>query len=254
MLIALLMSALAGLSTGVGGLLGLYRKPGPRTTAVSMGFAAGVMMTVSLADMVPGALDNFRQRMTPAAAGLAGTSLLLLGIASALLFERLLPEEQAFSAGPGQDRRQAMRCALTVGLALLLHNLPEGVLTLFSGAQDPRLGLRMALAVALHNIPEGLSVAVPLYYATGSRLKSAAAAFLSGLAEPLGGVLAYLAAGDALTLDLLQGMLFFIAGIMSCVSISQLLPAGFLLAKRKWTVAGFALGMGTMLVGIAALA
>ena len=55
------------------------------------------------------------------------------------------------------------------GLALLLHNFPEGVLTFFAGTADPSLGLRTAAAIALHNIPEGLAVAVPFAYATRRR-------------------------------------------------------------------------------------
>ena len=79
-----------------------------------------------------------------------------------------------------------MRTALITGAALLLHNFPEGVLTLFAGTADPALGLRTALAIALHNIPEGLAVAVPFAYATNSRAKGVLAALVSGLAEPAG--------------------------------------------------------------------
>ncbi len=66
-------------------------------------------------------------------------------------------------------RAAAMRTALVTGLALLLHNFPEGVLTFFAGTADPSLGLRTAAAIALHNIPEGLAVAVPFAYATRRR-------------------------------------------------------------------------------------
>ena len=69
-----------------------------------------------------------------------------------------------------------MRAALVTGAALLLHNLPEGILTLLTNVSDPQLGARTALAIALHNIPEGLAVAVPFACATGSRAKGAVAA------------------------------------------------------------------------------
>ena len=85
-----------------------------------------------------------------------------------------------------------MRTALITGAALLLHNFPEGVLTFFAGTADPALGLRTAAAIALHNIPEGLAVAVPFAYAARSRAAGVLAALVSGLAEPLGAVLAWL--------------------------------------------------------------
>lgn len=56
-------------------------------------------------------------------------------------------------------------------LAIAIHNFPEGLATFASAITDPTLGLSIAIAIALHNIPEGISVAVPLYYATGSKKK-----------------------------------------------------------------------------------
>jgi len=49
------------------------------------------------------------------------------------------------------------------------------------------------VAIALHNIPEGISVSVPIFYATGNRRKAFVYSFLSGIAEPVGAGLAYLA-------------------------------------------------------------
>ena len=132
-----------------------------------------------------------------------------LGLALAALLERCLPEQP----GRGLDGRRAgaLRSALITGAALVLHNLPEGVLTLFAGAADSALGLRMALAVALHNLPEGLAVALPLYYATGSRRRAVGAAFASGLAEPAGAVLAYALVGGRLRPGFLNGLLVLVA-------------------------------------------
>ena len=173
----------AGLATGLGGLLALGPKPTPRALAGAMGFAAGVMTAVSLTDLLPTALGWYRRAFSPEGAALALVSLLCMGMALAALLERCLPEQP----GRGLDERRAgaLRSALITGAALVLHNLPEGVLTLFAGAADSALGLRMALAVALHNLPEGLAVALPLYYATGSRRQAVGAAFASGLAEPV---------------------------------------------------------------------
>ena len=75
--------------------------------------------------------------------------------------------------------------ALT-GLAVGLHNLPEGLATFVATLSSPSLGVALAIAIALHNIPEGVCVAMPVYYATGSRFKGFLWAFLSGVSEPLG--------------------------------------------------------------------
>ena len=149
---ALCMTTLAGLSTGLGGLLVLWRLPGKKLLARSLGFAAGVMLAVSLGDLTPIGMEYFSARLPPAAAGAAAAGLLLAGMLTGAAMDGILPEERAlWNSIAGQDaddRRRALHCGVVVGLALVAHNLPEGILTLFSGVQDPREGLRLSLAIA----------------------------------------------------------------------------------------------------------
>lgn len=261
---ALLMTTLAGLSTGLGGLLVLWVRPGERMLGFSLGFAAGVMLAVSLSDLLPGALRFYEREYAPLWAGLAAAGLLLAGMALASGMSALLPDEGALLLDLAKDpaqggetrlsRMRALHCGLAVGLAMLLHNLPEGILTLFSGICDPRAGLRLSLAIALHNLPEGISVAAPLWYATGRRSVSAGAAFLSGIAEPLGALLAYSLLAPVLSEGLLNGMTLLAAGVMCWVSVAELLFGGFSLEKKAATAAGFAVGVCGMTLGIAILA
>ena len=176
----IVLTTLAGLSTGLGGALAALAKPSETMLAASAGFAGGVMLTASLVDLMPEALEFYSGYLQPLPCGGAIVTLLALGMLTAGLLGRLLPEETELAAKYGQNtaRTKAMRTALITGTALLLHNFPEGVLTLFAGTADPALGLRTALAIALHNIPEGLAVAVPFAYATNSRAKGALAALV----------------------------------------------------------------------------
>lgn len=248
-----LMTFLAGLSTGLGGILAAWMRPTPRLLAAAMGFAGGIMLTVSLADLAPQALAFYAAYLSPLQCGAAVVSLLLAGVCAAAFLARALPDEAALAARCSGDvsRAAVLRAALATGAALVLHNLPEGVLTLFAGATDPALGMRTALAVALHNIPEGLALAAPLAYATGKRARSAAAAFASGLAEPLGAVLAWLLLREVLTPGLVNGTVVFVAGVMLWVSLAQLLPQA--LKGGRAGAAGAAAGCLAMLLGIAAL-
>lgn len=253
----LILTTLAGLSTGAGGALAVVCKPTERLLAASAGFAGGVMLTASLADLLPEALHFYGGYLPPLACGGAVVTLLALGMVTAGLLGNLLPQESELADrfGKSQDptRAAAMRTALVTGLALLLHNFPEGVLTFFAGTADPSLGLRTAAAIALHNIPEGLAVAVPFAYATRSRAAGVLAALVSGLAEPLGAVLAWLFLRRLFTPGFLNGTVVLAAGIMVWVSFAQLLPDALSQRHRAAGILGAAAGTLLMLLGIAAL-
>ena len=238
------MTTIAGLSTGLGGLIAALFRPTPRLMAFCGGFAGAVMLTVSLADLAPALLDFYGALLSPFGCGAAAAALLLGGMLAAWLLACALPDEDTLADRFGsRTQGSAMRAALVTGAALLLHNLP-----------DPQLGARTALAIALHNIPEGLAVAVPFACATGSRAKGAVAALVSGLAEPAGAVLAALVLASLLTPGLLNGIVAVVAGIMLWVAAAQLLPAAFEPAWRKMGVTGFCAGVLMMILGIAALA
>lgn len=255
MLLPLLMTTIAGLSTGLGGLIAALFRPTPRLMAFCGGFAGAVMLTVSLADLAPALLDFYGALLSPFGCGAAAAALLLGGMLAAWLLACALPDEDTLADRFGsRTQGSAMRAALVTGAALLLHNLPEGILTLLTNVSDPQLGARTALAIALHNIPEGLAVAVPFACATGSRAKGAVAALVSGLAEPAGAVLAALVLAPLLTPGLLNGIVAVVAGIMLWVAAAQLLPAAFEPAWRKMGVTGFCAGVLVMILGIAALA
>lgn len=253
----IVLTTIAGLSTGLGGVLAVLCTPTERLLAASAGFAGGVMLTASLTDLLPETLDFYAAYLPPLGSGGAAVSLLALGMLTAALLGRLLPEESELADrfGQGRDpaRAAAMRTALITGAALLLHNFPEGVLTFFAGTADPALGLRTAAAIALHNIPEGLAVAMPFAYATRSRAAGVLAALVSGLAEPLGAVLAWLFLRRFFTPGFLTGTVVLAAGIMVWVALAQLLPQAMAAKHRAAGIFGAAAGTLLMLLGIAAL-
>ena len=235
---ALFHTLLAGLATGLGGVVVLCRLPSRRALGSALGFAGGVMLCASLMDLLPGAAGYYRRAFSPAQAALATVSLLCMGMAVAAALGRCLPEEFRTPQGD-EGRGRALRSAAVTGMALLLHNLPEGVLTLFAGVADEKMGLRLCVAVAL-----------PLYYATQSRAKAALAALVSGLAEPVGALLAYLFLHEYLNPSFLNGLMILIAGVMIWVSLAELWPEALEFGKRRAAARGMAGGILLMTLGI----
>jgi len=112
------------------------------------------------------------------------------------------------------DRRKLARLGMFAALAIAFHNFPEGLATFVAALSEPSVGVSVAIAIGIHNIPEGMSVAVPIYYATGSKWKGFFWATLSGLTELIGALLGWLILANVFT-QLVYGILFaIVAGMM----------------------------------------
>lgn len=127
-------------------------------------------------------------------------------------------------------------------LALMLHNLPEGIATFMSAYKDMNLGIKLGVAIMLHNIPEGISIAVPIYYATKNKKEAILKTFISGLAEPLGALLAFIFLSKFVTDTLISIVLLFVAGIMITLSIQKLFPEALKYKENKYIWLGLGVG------------
>jgi len=215
---ALLITTIAGLSTAIGGLLGITRvKLGSRAMSMTLGFAAGVMIFVAFVELLKAGIDS---------TGFLGANLAFFaGIAVMFAIDILVPHEY-FSEhyGTACDPK-LLRTGILCAVGLTIHNFPEGLATFVGALKDVHLGLAIGVAIAIHNIPEGLAVAVPIARATGSRKKAFWYAFFSGMAEPAGAVVAALVLYHFLNDALLGWLMGGVAGLMVYVALDELVPA-----------------------------
>ena len=254
--LALLVTTAAGLATTLGGALVLFtRRPSPRLLAFGVAFAAGAMVYVSLAEILPKASQAFAglhgERL-----GLAwGTAAFLAGLLLIVAIDHLVPNphESLDSQDPAfaDDNAAYLRkVGLLTAIAITAHNLPEGLATFFATLDSPTLGLPLALAIAVHNIPEGIAIAIPVYAATRSRAMALGASFLSGLAEPVGALAGYALLGGQIS-DNAYGWVFgLIAGVMVFLALDELLPAAKRHATGHETVYGLVGGMALMSISL----
>lgn len=117
-----------------------------------------------------------------------------------------------------------------------------------------RCALLLSYIVAFHNIPEVLCVALPIYYATGSRWKGFGLAALSSLAEFLGGFFGWLVLANSMT-DTAYAVLFgIVGGMMVTISVTDLLPtASFYDPKNDVLPYAFVGGMAFMSISLVLL-
>jgi len=137
------------------------------------------------------------------------------------------------------------------GIALAIHNFPEGLATFAATLADPAVGASLGVAIAIHNIPEGVVVAMPVYYATGSKFKAFFWGTMSGVAEPIGALLGYavfVKYFDEMVYALLFGL---VGGMMVFIVISELYPMALRYdPKGKISVPMMFIGMFVMALSL----
>lgn len=247
---ALLLTVVAGLSTGIGSVIAYFiKKPKKIYLSFSLGFSAGVMIYISFMELLPQALESVGD--------IWGVSALFIGIIFIGIIDTTIPETENphYYKEPSDTVRVQVndtlrRTGLFTALAIAIHNFPEGLATFGTSLSNLRLGMIIALAVAIHNIPEGISVSVPIFYATGNRKKAFLYSALSGLAEPVGAVIGFLILLPFLSEGLITSLLAFVAGIMIYISLDELLPMAHGYGKGHIVILGVVLGMFIMALSL----
>ena len=105
----------------------------------------------------------------------------------------------------------------------------------------------LVIAVTLHNIPEGISISVPIYYSTKSKLKAFLYTLVSALSEPLGAIITYLFLAPFINNTILGLLFSLIAGIMIEISLKELLPTSLNYNDSRLTKIFFIVGIIFML-------
>lgn len=223
---ALILSTIAGLSTLIGAfLVALSKKRSEKMLCAALGFAAGVMLCVSFVDLYSEAKHQLVLFSGDRPGALYAALFILLGVLIAAGIDRFVPHTDYDESTGGKQHPDLFRVGFISTLAIGLHNLPEGIATFMTSYENATLGLSITVAIALHNIPEGVSVAMPIYFATGSRRKAFFYCFLSGIAEPIGALLAFLLLRPFINGLMLGAIMAIVAGIMIYISVEELIPS-----------------------------
>lgn len=284
---ALGLTLFAGLATGIGSIIAFTaERTNFRFLSISTGFSAGVMLYVSFVEILAKGNTALASAYGERLGAWVNSASFFAGILLIALIDNLIPSADnphethsevetaplhdlaapfpaerrpapTDAAGQPLATRKLLRMGLFTALAIGIHNFPEGLATFLAALHDPQLGIAIAVAVALHNIPEGISVSVPIFYATGNRAKAFTYSCLSGLAEPVGAAVAYLAirllAGDggpAVPAELMGVMFGGVAGIMVYISLDELLPTSRAYGRGHDSLLGLIGGMVVMALSL----
>lgn len=218
-----------------------------------LGFAAGVMIAASFWSLLKPAIEMTEESGgTPWMPAVIG---FLAGGAFLLIVDKILPHvHMGLSVDKAEGIKTSWQRSVLLVLAITLHNIPEGLavgVAFGALALNPDVGMlagavALAIGIGIQNFPEGAAVSIPLRRESFSRLKAFNYGQISGVVEPIAGVIgAYL----VLTIEpLLPYALSFAAGAMIFVVIEELIPESQTGQETDWSTVGAMLGFATMMV------
>lgn len=238
---AFLLCSLAGLSTMLGCFLIFLKGKKEKVLIGSLAFAAGVMSCVSITDLMPESIHYLGSKYADFPTILIMLICMVIGIILSMTIDKYLPDTK-------KSNSKLYRVGIISMLAIIMHNIPEGIATFMTSTTNLKIGISLSIAIALHNIPEGISISMPIYASTKSKGRAIGYTFISALSEPFGALLAFLFLKDIMTNTFMGMLLAMIAGIMLHISFYELLPESLSYNNKKITITCFLIGIGFMLI------
>lgn len=269
-ILSLGLTIVVGLSMGLGGLLSFFiNNLNKKFLAITLSFAAGIMIYVSFMEMLPEGMHLIEGYI-----GESGKLIALGWFFGGMLITAILEKLVHMFAGEFHDHNHGehshhkhnhnhekqenngehlSKLGVLSAIAIAIHNIPEGLALFTAGLKDISLAFPIAVAVIIHNIPLSVAISVPLYYSTGSRKKAFIYTLLVGLCQPIGAILGYVVLARVFN-DLVVGALFsIVAGIMIFVALDELLPSSQRYEDHHLSVYGAILGMIVMAISLSFL-
>ena len=233
-----IITIIAGLSTLIGFIPVLFNiKDKDRLINKSLSFASGVMISISLFSLLPESITLLLVNKSNFIL-IKVIIFIFIGIIISIIINKL------FNKIPNK----LYKLGLFNMVALLLHNIPEGILTFSSTTMNKSFGTMIALSIICHNIPEGISISIPIYYSTKSKLKAFLYTLIAGISEPIGGIITYLFLYKYINIFFISNTLLIIIGIMLYIPIYEMLPTALKYKNKKITLIYLILGIIFMII------
>lgn len=231
-----ILTSLAGFSTLIGFLIIFIKGDKNKIITFCLSFASSVMFTISIIDLIPSSfsyLSNYN---------------LIFKILLISFFFILGVTLSNYISTKVENENSLKKVGIISMIAIILHNIPEGIITFMVSGFNFSLGIRLAIAISLHNIPEGISISIPYFYATKNKFKTFLIVFIAGFSEIFGAIISYLFLKDFLNNFFIGCMFSLIAGIMINISLKELFPEAIKYNNMKVCHIGFITGVIIMII------
>ena len=241
-----------GTSLGAACVYIMKKEMNPFVNKALLGFASGVMIAASVWSLIIPAIDMSsnmgKLSFIPAAVGV------LVGILFLLMLDKLIPHLHSNSNEPEGIKKNNLKKATMLVLAVVIHNIPEGMAVgiVFAGALNEGALITLAgafalsIGIAIQNLPEGAIISMPLRSEGLSKNKAFLYGVLSGVVEPIGAIVTIMFSG--LITPFMPYLLSFAAGAMIYVVVEELIPEASQGEHSNVGTIGFAIGFVLMMI------
>ena len=229
-----IITLLAGLSTILGSFT-IFLKNKNKIIPSSLSFTSGVLISICLIDLIPSSFNKIGEYFLFIPTILYILLFMSLGITIDLIIEKFIKFEN-----------KLYKIGILSTIALIIHNIPEGIITFITSSINISLGISLSIAIALHNIPEGILVSIPIYYSSKSYLKAFLYTFVAGISEFIGAIIGYLLFNNIS--NYILGFIYsLISGLMLYIAIYEI-PILLKNYDKKGRVVYFLLGFIIILI------
>ena len=247
----LIITLLVGLFTVVGSLLVILSKNNKKFIDASICLAFGVMIALGILELLPESYELITAHINKPYNIAMLLLCIIVGVAILKTLDNFVPDHSHDHKHDKEHKLNLYHIGIISSIALVLHNIIEGITLYSTLVMSLNSGIMMCLAIGIHNIPMGMVIASTFYKKTNSKLKTILISVGISLSTFVGALLAYLCSGYVMT-ELIEGILLGITlGMLVHITCFELLAQIKEIKNKKFSVGIIILGIIIMLISLA---
>lgn len=240
----IVLTFLSGLAIVLGSIIVLLLKNNKKLTDFSISMATGVMSALLILELIPESFELLSDTYSITRSILIVIIASLIGIMILKTLDLFIPDHDHDEK---IDNDNLFHIGIVSSIALILHNLIEGMAIYSSSLTDGNIGILLTLGICLHNIPLGIMITSTLYKSNNNRKKTILIITLISLSTLLGGVLMFLL--SKVINDVIRGVLLSLTiGMIIYIVLFELIPEIKTIKNKKTSILGIILGIAIFLI------
>lgn len=249
-MMGLLFTLALGIFILIGAFIVFVIKNNDKFVQFSISVAFGVMTTLILGELIPETFELFKTQFSTLKSSVLIVICILLGISILRFLDFFVPDHEMEHENEKEHNHQLAHIGFVSSIALVLHNIIEGMVVYSTVTKSVQLGLLVSIGVGLHNIPMGMVIASTFYKANQNKKKTFWILLGIALSTFAGGVIMYFLAGKVISDTILAVLLGITLGMLFYIILFELLPQIIKTKEKKVTILGILLGIVILIISL----